>query len=1795
MLTRNSLTLMIVGIIVSIFTLFNNYGSAETLFVQGFLRDINDNPVNKAMKMSFSIHNKHKKLWERVKFVSFDNGSFATTLGKTNPISANDVHSENTLHVGIICNNAQIQSISRHPINTTAISLNQVVIPCIQTQSSSICAVNHDLNNGHATQIVCQGYLEDINKMPVDKTLKMIFSINNTQGVELWKSDKFVTSKNGFFKTTIGKSNPISKRIIVPDNIFQMGILCNDEHVHTIEEYHFSPVNGTRLNNTKLLKNNALNIDSKQKMTGVSGNKKISVPQINQTKDAFTATSNPESCSTIYVPRDYDTIQEAIDASKDCDTVVIMDGIYSGEGNVNIDFQGKAITVTSQNGPENCIIECNDCNNQSVFIFKSGEEPDSVLSKIKIKVKIMNYKDNSIAIVIDHSSPTIEECVLMALVDASFSHHKNKGIELDNDSLPVINKSTITKFSTGIDCGKNGLNSYPIIENTNIQDCGWGINGSNAKIRGCEILNCITGIYMSNIIVENSHIGSSKFQFACCLLGKVVMKDCLIDNSVLGIIFYGGSDTLISNCIIKNNNSMESYSVDENGFKNYFFQSGGVEIKGIKDPSHNKFPTFENCIISENSGVYGGGISLHGAFANFHNCIIQDNQSIVGGGISSIYSTMYINDSFISGNQSDYGGGIYLESSPNIVISDCEITNNLSLYGGGIFNYNASPEIFDCTINNNNGGQYGGGILSVYFSSPLIEKCKIEKNMAKKGSNLFTTNFEKRNPELEIPLIANIQSKSLEKRAKITKGPESVFFNDFLNSYTDAPLKKRKMDKNQHFICMNKVSALNASISTLNILNPTSIAPISIKNNESRQKINIEVTAKAADNSFICDLVINDFNVEIGNKSASILTAVELLDRYQLNVIPPVQKSKGRYDLILSIGNYVVIENNAVKYTDSKQDIDIVLTLDRSGSMAQSGYMEPAKLASCIFIDHIQEDDMIGVVSFSYEPSINYELREIEKLDVKQESQTAVNLLPSFGGTGLGGGLQTAQRQLIVNGSNDHRWYIVLLSDGKENKKPYSEKVIPEIIRSKTKIYSIALGKKSDEKLLQQIAYQTGGKYFYSPDESQLSTIYSSLSGQASNRQLLLSEAAFLDINEICKKTVFIDDSIEDAIFSVSWNDQNNELFLSLIDPKGNMIDEGLSHQDIRFSQSEYSKLFTIKNILPGEWIMQIQGEKIQQKKNNLSSPNDINSTIKYNANITAKSILTLETYLEPIYYTIIDPIHVKISLTDTQPIIGATVIAESNKLSTIEKISLYDDGMHDDGKANDGIYANAFESVTKTGSYPISITATGAKSDGQNYQRLAIIYTYVTKPYLSVNIPDNLRCIDYFTTYEGYISLPHAFSSDLLVHLTSESEGTVDVPPTVILPAGQISARFDFELIDNARNHEIVITASSEGFEDGFDIARYISYEEYVLSISVPEETNEGYKVLHDAGTVSIFDPITSNLNINLTSGYTPTIRVPESVIIQQGETQVHFDITVTGKIDQTKEVEIEASSDGWSSHRDKITILNVYNAEQILYISIPNEANVGDGKFEGVLSIPEAIASDLHVNLASDKPDIVTVNESITLPKGKNSIVFEIIVADTISKSSYVNVEASADGWSSGSDTILVNQNNPSRKMLSLIIPDKATENAGVLTGTVSISEHVSYDLSVNLTSSNTSYVNVPQMVTIEENQSSTNFNINIIDNSNENESKDVTIMAFLEGWVSDSKTIKIIDNENDSDSTPCFISIVNQQYKIIDIGLVLMVLLCIAVKDCFLTENTSTKKNLVQNSKIFRRKFCQYHKGL
>lgn len=67
-------------------------------------------------------------------------------------------------------------------------------------------------------------------------------------------------------------------------------------------------------------------------------------------------TANMVLSDVLRVPEQYEDIDAALDRARAQDTVLVADGVYRGRGNVDLEI-GTRVTLMSENGPENCIID----------------------------------------------------------------------------------------------------------------------------------------------------------------------------------------------------------------------------------------------------------------------------------------------------------------------------------------------------------------------------------------------------------------------------------------------------------------------------------------------------------------------------------------------------------------------------------------------------------------------------------------------------------------------------------------------------------------------------------------------------------------------------------------------------------------------------------------------------------------------------------------------------------------------------------------------------------------------------------------------------------------------------------------------------------------------------------------------------------------------------------------------------------------------------------------------------------------------------------------------------------------------------------------------------------------------------------------------------------------------------------------------------------------------------------------------------------------------------------------------
>ena len=214
----------------------------------------------------------------------------------------------------------------------------------------------------------------------------------------------------------------------------------------------------------------------------------------------------------LHVPAEHPTIQAAIDAAVDGDTVLVSDGAYTGPGNKDLDFHGKAITVRAEHGSGNCVIDCE--YDGRGFYFHSGETAGSVVEGFTITNGLVDEEGGAICII--GSGPTISGCAIIGneasdgggishklgavtisncVVVANSADDEGGGIRLDAAAATITN-CTITGNTAhrggGVYCrSTNAVLTQCSITGNSVQGTrgeGGGIYGRND---GCTVTNCI--------------------------------------------------------------------------------------------------------------------------------------------------------------------------------------------------------------------------------------------------------------------------------------------------------------------------------------------------------------------------------------------------------------------------------------------------------------------------------------------------------------------------------------------------------------------------------------------------------------------------------------------------------------------------------------------------------------------------------------------------------------------------------------------------------------------------------------------------------------------------------------------------------------------------------------------------------------------------------------------------------------------------------------------------------------------------------------------------------------------------------------------------------------------------------------------------------------------------------------------------------------------------------------------------------------------------------------------------------
>jgi hypothetical protein len=199
----------------------------------------------------------------------------------------------------------------------------------------------------------------------------------------------------------------------------------------------------------------------------------------------------------------------------------------------------------------------------------------------------------------------------------------------------------------------------------------------------------------------------------------------------------------------------------------------------------------------------------------------------------------------------------------------------------------------------------------------------------------------------------------------------------------------------------------------------------------------------------------------------------------------------------------------------------------------------------------------------------------------------------------------------------------------------------------------------------------------------------------------------------------------------------------------------------------------------------------------------------------------------------------------------------------------------------------------------------------------------------------------------------------------------------------------------------------------------------------------------------------------------------------------------------------------------------------------TLPASATEGDGVLagQGRVTVTPAPTNDLTVALTSSDTSEVTVPPTVTVATGQTNATFDVTIVDdtVLDGDQSATITAAASGYLDSSATIVVHDNETAT--LTVTVPATATEGQGVLTnaGTVTVSAPVAANVTVNLSSSDTTEVIVPSTVTVLTGQTAAAFSVIIVDDNQIDGPQTATVTAHVPNWTDGSASTTVLDNEN------------------------------------------------------------------
>jgi Ca-activated chloride channel family protein len=176
--------------------------------------------------------------------------------------------------------------------------------------------------------------------------------------------------------------------------------------------------------------------------------------------------------------------------------------------------------------------------------------------------------------------------------------------------------------------------------------------------------------------------------------------------------------------------------------------------------------------------------------------------------------------------------------------------------------------------------------------------------------------------------------------------------------------------------------------------------------------------------------------------------------------------------------------------------LNVALVLDRSGSMSDAGKIEYLKRAAKLAVDRLGNRDTLSIVEYDDQITVMWPARPVGNLS---EVKAMIDNLEPRGSTNLTGGMMRGvdEAKDALDGPANKSGTItrvILMSDGLANTGVTDPGEIARLVRGAKRdgirISSMGLGRDYDEDLMQAIAENGGGRYYYIEHPTQMARVF---------------------------------------------------------------------------------------------------------------------------------------------------------------------------------------------------------------------------------------------------------------------------------------------------------------------------------------------------------------------------------------------------------------------------------------------------------------------------------------------------------------------------------------------------------------------------------------------------------------------------------------------------------------------------------------------------------------------------------